>query len=505
MRRILIFLLFIDHLSCLGQQPDISKYISSITGGELRQHVTTLASDTYEGRETGQPGQKLAAAYIKDVFGEYSFSGNIDGSIDHLQKFTVNEVRLDSFYIETSNARLEFGDDFRTNSMKDPFMGEICSDLVFMGYGMDDDYSGRDVTGKVVIYFEGKPSKSDQASDKQNLPAGVFVFDEEKFDVATRHGAIAAICIGKDFKLQKMITEMLKPIMESRMSFEMTNQEEGPRPFSSEIMLDHASAADLLGISEEELTGIRDKSGEGSPPVEIEEAAVRIKASRSFNEVPTENVFAYCEGTDPDKGLVVVVAHYDHLGKSGDKIYMGADDNASGVAALLEIAGVVDLAAREGNRPARSILFLAVTGEEKGLLGSQYYVDNPIFPVGNTTLAINMDMLGRSDVKHGDSGDYVYVYSNESEDSYLHEICIRAGENVKNSLHPEYRFRGKSLLQGGSDHQSFEKAGIPVLYYFKGTHIDYHKPTDTADKIDYGTLKDISQLVLSTLWEVANN
>ena len=226
---------------------------------------------------------------------------------------------------------------------------------------------------------------------------------------------------------------------------------------------------------------------------------------RRGNLPQSENILAFIEGSEKPEEIIVVSAHYDHVGMSNGEIFNGADDDGSGTVALLEMAQAFQLAKKAGNGPKRSILFLHVTGEEHGLLGSKYYADNPIFPMANTVANLNIDMIGRCDP--GNCGkDYVYVIGSEMLSTDLKKINETANKETVN-LELNYKYddpNDKDRLYYRSDHYNFAKNGIPVIFYFDGIHEDYHKPTDTPDKIDYVSLKKRTQLVFATAWELAN-
>ena len=226
---------------------------------------------------------------------------------------------------------------------------------------------------------------------------------------------------------------------------------------------------------------------------------------RRGNLPESENILAFIEGSEKPEEVIVISAHYDHVGMSKGEIYNGADDDGSGTVALLEIAEAFQVAKKSGKGPKRSILFLHVTGEEHGLLGSKYYAENPIFPLANTVANLNIDMIGRCDP--GNCGkDYVYVIGSEMLSSDLKKISENANSSTT-KLELNYKYddpNDKERLYYRSDHYNFAKNGIPVIFYFDGIHEDYHKPTDTADKIDYVALKKRTQLVFATAWELAN-
>ena len=218
-----------------------------------------------------------------------------------------------------------------------------------------------------------------------------------------------------------------------------------------------------------------------------------------------ENVLGFIEGTDLKEELIIITAHYDHLGKHEDKIFNGADDDGSGTVATLEIAEAFMSAKKEGNGPRRSVLIMPVSGEEKGLLGSKYYTDHPIYPLENTVANLNIDMIGRVDDWH-ENGDYVYLIGADMLSQELHDISEQTNDQYI-GLELDYTFNAEddpNRYYYRSDHYNFAKNNIPVIFYFNGVHEDYHKVTDTVEKIDFNKIQTITRLVFLTAWELAN-
>ena len=221
---------------------------------------------------------------------------------------------------------------------------------------------------------------------------------------------------------------------------------------------------------------------------------------------PSENVLAFIEGNEKPNEIIVISAHYDHLGQDTYEVYNGADDDGSGTVAIMEIAEAFQKAAEKGNGPKRSILFLHVTGEEKGLLGSKYYTNYPVFPLINTVANLNMDMIGRVDDAHENNPNFVYLIGSDKLSTELHEISEAMNEKfTKLSLDYTYNSNDDpNRFYYRSDHYNFAKNNIPIIFYFNGTHQDYHKPSDTPDKINYELLEKRTKLVFFTAWELAN-
>ena len=225
------------------------------------------------------------------------------------------------------------------------------------------------------------------------------------------------------------------------------------------------------------------------------------------NDVKTENVVAIIPGAEIPEEYIVISAHLDHVGIRNGEIYNGADDDGSGNVAMLEIAEAFQMAVNENNRPKRSIIFLHVTGEEKGLLGSRYYTENPLYPLENTVANLNIDMIGRLDPKRVNKDpNYIYLIGSDKLSNELHEVSERINRTYTNLI-LDYTFNADNdpnRFYYRSDHYNFAKNNIPVIFYFNGTHEDYHQPTDTADKINYDILQKRTKLIFHTAWELAN-
>lgn len=220
----------------------------------------------------------------------------------------------------------------------------------------------------------------------------------------------------------------------------------------------------------------------------------------------TENVVAYIEGIEKPEEVLVISAHYDHLGIEDDQIYYGADDDGSGTVALMEMAQAFKMAAKDGFGPKRSILFLHLTAEEIGLQGSRFYTENPIFQLSKTIANLNIDMIGRVDATHENNSNYLYLIGTDRLSKELHLLSEKVNETFFN-LDIDYRFNDeddKNRYYYRSDHYNFALHNIPVIFYFNGEHEDYHQPTDTPDKINYPLLEKRTQLIFATAWQLAN-
>lgn len=221
----------------------------------------------------------------------------------------------------------------------------------------------------------------------------------------------------------------------------------------------------------------------------------------------SENVVAFIKGSEKPNEIIVISAHLDHIGVHDGEINNGADDDGSGTVAIIEIAEAFKTAEKEGNGPKRSILFLHVTGEEIGLFGSRYYTDvDPIFPLENTVANLNIDMIGRIDQNHENGKNYLYLIGSDRLSKELHEVSEEVNKKYVN-LELDYTYNDvndPNRFYYRSDHYNFAKHNVPVIFYFNGTHEDYHRPTDTPDKINYEFLETRARLIFHTAWELAN-
>jgi Zn-dependent M28 family amino/carboxypeptidase len=245
-----------------------------------------------------------------------------------------------------------------------------------------------------------------------------------------------------------------------------------------------------------------------STPIELK-ADVTVNIVRKREEVVSQNVLAFIEGSDPElkDEVIVVTAHYDHVGvnKKGE-VFNGADDDGSGTVTALEIAQAFKTAKNEGNGTRRSVLVMTVSGEEKGLLGSEWYSEYPVFDLSNTVADLNIDMIGRVDEKHADDSNYIYLIGSDKLSTELHSISENANSKYTNlALDYEYNHPDDpNRFYYRSDHYNFARKGIPVIFYFSGVHEDYHGVGDDPEKILYDKTATIGQLIFHTAWELAN-
>ena len=383
----------------------------------------------------------------------------------------------------------------------------VLDTIVFAGYGIAEknynDYEKINVAGKAILFFDGEPE------NKKNLMDGTSTQTQWAFDWAKKLMVINE----KKPSVVFIICDPLDKIIDSLNYPGQAENDKKPGPSSPAIpiiFITHDMARNFFPESTEE---ILDKSKskidrKGKPQSFVSTSSAFVSLVDNTDKMKGQNVVGFLEGTDKKEGVVVISAHYDHLGMRDSSFYHGADDDGSGTSTVMELAKVFSQAKKEGHPPRRSILFMTVSGEEKGLIGSKYYVSHPLIPLEETIVDLNIDMIGRTDEKHDTLNirDYVYIIGSDKLSTELHRIN-EAANATYSKLELDYTYNkpgDPNRYYYRSDHYNFAKNKIPIIFYFNGTHKDYHKPTDTIDKIDFDLLVKRARLVFFTAWELAN-
>lgn len=505
MKRILTKVLIISVLPLFSQTVQ-EKYAASITSSDLRKHLEVLASDEYEGRETGMEGQRKAASYIENFFQQLGSPAVVGGK--YQQDFPIIIEKPGSSLL-LNGSPLRFVDDFfYVGNYADTLIGKL--ETVFAGYGIEtdgyNDYKGLDVKGKIVVVFDGKPVDKNGADVIKGGNGDVWVMDRtKKSKLAAEKGALGMIIVLDDYN--KRVAQYKNFIMNPRIRLKKPESEK-KRDYQMPVFYLSGEKANTLRLGDKSLAtlkeGMKKKGKAVSGGVLVDSFGYDLK--RDLKVSSSSNVLGFVEGTDLKDQVLVISAHYDHIGKSGDVVYNGADDDGSGTVAVMELAESFMKAKADGNGPRRSILFLLVSGEEKGLLGSEWYTENPIYPLTNTVCDLNIDMIGRQDKKYESDENYIYVIGSDKLSSELHQISEDA--NLKFSkLKLDYTYndpKDPNRYYYRSDHYNFAKNNIPVIFYFNGTHADYHGEGDEVSKINFSKMEKITRLVFHTAWEVAN-
>ncbi len=474
-------------------------YAKTITQEELKTLLYKYASDEFEGRNTGEKGQKMAVEYLKSQYKRMGIGTPYSGD-DYFQ-----EVPLQKPSVAVAEVSIN-------GKTYDAFTNHIIlilsksldiktSDVVYVGHGIDDenysDYKDIDVKGKVVLAKSGEPKDTN----------GNYVTSGDTEDTKWTNGR-QSLSSKRNAAQENGAKAMLyfdSALFSRYAPFYQRQSESG---FSGRLSLksDSGDFAFMM-INEDMAKAIHITVNEDSSVKNLK-TSLSIKAERKAEEVMSENVVAFIKGSEKPDEILVISAHLDHEGIKNGEVYNGADDDGSGTVAILEIAEAFQQAVKDGHQPIRSILFLHVTGEEKGLLGSRYYTDmDPIFPLENTVADLNIDMIGRIDPKRKEGDrNYVYLIGSDKLSKELHELSEEVNKKYTN-VELDYTYNDENdpnRYYYRSDHYNFVKNNIPVIFYFNGTHDDYHKPSDTPDKIEYDLLENRTRLVFHTAWEVAN-
>jgi hypothetical protein len=458
-------------------------FASLITEEDLKKHLYIVASKEFEGRETATAGQRIAASYIENNFKSL---GLLPGNGNDFQLYyPVFQDSLVNAAISVNDHPFSLNEDFYVNVGADYSETLLGGEVVFAGHGITDsthdDYKDLNVSGKIVLVL------NDDAAAQQRSPGRRFNPYRIQ-EAAQKHGAIAILVVMKNFSGR---------VANSKGNMYLSEYKK--TTFPNTFFISEKVAAAIIGNDFANIANLSSKTYQANLKLVLEKQVIHLQSS---------DVLGYLEGTDLKDQLLVISAHYDHLGKRDSVIYYGADDDGSGTVSILEIAKAFSKAKAAGKGPRRSILFLANSGEEKGLWGSAYYTDHPTYPLDKTTVDLNIDMIGRIDPnrKIGDSTNYVYIVGDDKLSSDLKPISESANKKYT-KLELDYKFNDPNdpeRIYYRSDHFNFARKGVPIIFYFDGIHRDYHRPTDTPDKINYDILAKRARLVFYTAWDMAN-
>ncbi len=475
------------------------KFGQTIQENDLRSQLFFLASDPLEGRETGTHGQRVAAQYIASRFMQI---GLLPGNgKSYFQDFNVASVTLNESSFSIGKNNFDYRKDYFCINLAD-MPQTLSTNWAFAGYGIESDnynnLSGMSLSGKNILILgtnQGKP-----ITNLRMLFANWLQIMEN----LQSKGAESAWMIVPDSVYNRI------NIYGNFSTLNLVKEEKKSMPvfFISEKMGNLWLQALSKRYSFKGIDALLQKTAT-LPEVDFTKEKLSYKASISSEKIKASNVLGYLEGTDKKEELIVITAHYDHLGIQNGEVYNGADDDGSGTVTVLELAEAFAKAAAEGKRPRRSILFMTVSGEEKGLWGSEFYTENPVFPLQKTVANLNIDMIGRVDKSYAgrkDSANYVYIIGANKISTELDSIN-KAVNNASVRIVLDEKYNDENdpeRFYYRSDHYNFAKNGIPVIFYFTGVHKDYHKPTDDIDKINFTKMVKIGKLIFGTAWELAN-
>jgi aminopeptidase YwaD len=490
-KRMFVLTIFVFLLS--GCAEKIQEFVSSdITTTELQQHIKYLTSDKLEGRRAGEPGNVLAADYIARCFKQYGLhpAGDSGSYLQSFQFIASTKIgQRNALSVITHGKQFAYTVENEFKPLTISADTTLTAPLVFAGYGISaadslqyDDYAGIDVKNKIVCILRYSPDSTQ--SDKYSKYSGIMT----KLFTARNKGAAGVIFL-------------TAPPVQQNEKFIVA---EDPRLGGSDIAtlsMKWSAFETVLKQIGKDLGQIQRTIDSSQHPLSFELPDVTISVQTQIEKVrsTTSNVVGYLPGTDSTlrNEYLVVGGHFDHLGMGGEgsgslkpdtiAIHHGADDNASGTAGVLELAQYFST---HRNAFRRSIIFITFTGEELGVLGSDYYVKHPFVPLENTIAMINMDMIGRMK-------DSVLVIEGMGTSPEFTSLVKRLNsDSLKLSLKPDGF--------GPSDQASFYKKDLPVIFFFTNLHSDYHKPSDTWDKINYFGEQKVTQFAERIAEELSN-
>ena len=477
----------ISTIFSFGQDKILMDASNSIKIDELKEKMYAYSSDEFEGRGTPSKGQQLAVEYLVNHYKNLGIPSVKNGS--YLQAVPLQLEDKPDISLSISNQKFIYYQDYISYANGTNKNYESV-EIIFAGYGIDDpaysDYLNIDVKNKVVVAIGGEPldenknyfingnSKSKWSNSREEINV--------KKSVAKNKGAEALI----------LVDEYLFRRYKSR--FQYSDSGRGEKRMA-------------LGNDEENNFQVLLFSEKHKSFLSAESLSLSMTFSKNIQSFTADNVAAIIKGSEFPNEYIILTAHLDHVEPKNGEIYNGADDNGSGTVAMLEIAESFALAKKLGKKPKRSIIFLHVTAEERGLLGSKYYADHePLVPIKQTVANLNMDMMGRADPERGVRNlNYVYIIGSDILSDDLHNINLEANNYA--NLELDFRFNDindPNQFYYRSDHFHFVKNNIPAIFYFSGVHEDYHQPTDTAEKILYEPYKRRVKLIFHTAWGLAN-
>jgi hypothetical protein len=445
----------------------MSNYLEQLDSVKMRNSLSALASDEFEGRGTGQRGNDIAQEYIAAC--------------------------LDSFGVKPGNGSSYFQDLNSSKSFNAAKKRFIVGGVDFPdNYKYENRYDQDTVLNVNEIIFIASNTETAAGIKLDNIKDKVIMkLSDVSLEYPDEQIPATVIDILLDFKpVSSEISERVyfTPLV-SKYKY-------------NKVSIDVNLANRLLRSTGKTVGKIIDELEKtGKPKTITLKTSAEIHGNVKYTKMNVNNIIGIIEGSDLKDEYIILSAHYDHMGIMNDGIYCGADDNASGVSSVLEIARIVSKAKKEGRGLRRSLVVLFPAAEEMGLIGSNYYVNNPVFPLADAKACINVDMVGRIDGKYkSTNGDYIYIVNDEQTNGNLFE-------HVKNSNIDSITINEKDLnsLFSRSDHYNFAKNNIPAVLLTSGLHDDYHTPRDIVESINLSAMWKRNRFIFSLVWNLGNN
>lgn len=504
----------------IKSNPNAVKFSKAINPQSAYKHLSVLASDEYEGRETGKKGAWMAADYIRDYFKSIGLKGPVDGG--YFQKIDLANYAVSESMLTINGQPKQAYKDYLITSNAVGLNGFTFSadEIIFAGYGISkegfNEYDGINVEGKVVVIFAaGDPTA--KATDKVDRRAAMMA-RSKKLGYLAQNKAKAVILI--DPSVDNISPERQEAYAAGQVVMrteDVVERMKKQNPFTI-ISISTATANEILKSVNTSVEAFQKKVAETMKPAsQTINVAISASAMKKGTEVRGENVLGLLEGSDPKlkKEVLVLTGHYDHIGitpdaPGPDKINNGADDDGSGTTGVLLMAKAFMDAKKAGRGPKRSILFMTVVGEEKGLWGSDWYSQHPVFPVENTIANLNTDMIGRVGEEYlgkPDSANYIYSVGSRMLSSDLANLSESVNATYT-KMKLDYKYddpQDTQRIYYRSDHYNFAKLGIPIIFFYDGMlEQDYHQPGDEVSKINFELLTKRAKLTYYIAWELAN-
>ncbi len=501
----------------------------TITADDLDYHLYNLTADSLQGRDTGAPGQKMTAEYLRDFYIDELIKSPQNIQKAYKQEFLASRNNLPIINFKIDGKEYVFGKDFISFFPHDSIQFSD-KNIVFAGFGIDDfrynDYSFRDVRNKIVLIRGGEPidkygnyivTTTNEPSKWSRDPLGSYIL---KRRAAMKNGA-KALLIYYPHSQKYFWNNFKKYFSNKRLTLSL------PKDSIYDFFINKKMMTAMTGHDKISEIIFQNKDRKISTDI-------NVKYKNTEEVVVTENISAIIPGKEYGDEYVIIITHYDGLGIIKDSIYNGANDNASGVVASLEIAEAFKAAIDSGFVPKRNIAFINFTGGEDDLLGSRYYIDHPIFPLEQTMAIVELHTLGRwegkyipppeeeekkeeTEEKGKNAVNEDQAETEEKEIKYPINISQK-GLSVKDigkmieKLHGhnkqmviKYKEIPKSTSNMCSDYATFMKREVPVLYFYGDDYDDYHKPSDDSEKIDYDLLEKRTNFIFQIIWELAND